>query len=341
VAAGPRVRGPGPTSRPVPVPVQGPVQGPSAVPVLGLAEIERAARPELVLDAVRVALVAHADGATQVPPPLHLAFPEADGDCHVKAGWLTGAEHFTVKIASGFYGNAGRGLPVNQGLVCVLSARTGRAVAILDDRGMLTAWRTAAAGALVGHAMARPEASTVGVFGTGEQAFLQVSWLARVRPVHRVLVSGRTGGTVAALCRRLAEHGLDAVPGSVAGVAGADIVITTTPSATPLFDAAQVADGAHVTGIGTDMPHKNELPPALFGRATTIATDDHEQCLHHGDFGRAVRAGAVAERADLAVGDLLRQPPSRPAGAVTVADLTGVGALDAAVASLVAGRLLG
>jgi len=48
---------------------------------------------------------------------------------------------------------------------------------------------------------------------------------------------------------------------------------------TPVFGAAQVAAGAHVTGIGTDMPHKNELPPALFGRAATIATDDHEQCL--------------------------------------------------------------
>jgi ornithine cyclodeaminase len=308
--------------------------------VLGLAEIERAARPELVLDTVRAALIAHADGDTLVPPPLHLAFPEADGDCHVKAGWLTGAAHFTVKIASGFYRNAERGLPANQGLVCVLSALTGQAVAILDDRGKLTAWRTAAAGALVSHAMARPDARTVGVFGTGEQAFLQVSWLALVRPVHRVLVSGRTAATAAALCRRLAEHGLDAVPAPVAAAAGADIVITTTPSEMPLFDAAQVATGAHVTGVGTDMPHKNELPPALFGRAATIATDDHEQCRHHGDFGRAVRAGVVAEQADSAVGALLRHPPPRPADAITVADLTGVGALDAAVASLVCARVL-
>jgi ornithine cyclodeaminase len=251
-----------------------------------------------------------------VPPPVHLTFPEADGDCHVKAGWLTGAEHFTVKVASGFYRNAERGLPVNQGLVCVLSARTGQAVAVLDDRGMLTAWRTAAAGALLGHTMARADATTVGVFGTGEQAFLQVSWLAVLRPVGRVLVSGRTGASAAALCRRLASQGLDAVPAPVDAAAGADIVITATPSGTPVFDAAQVAAGAHVTGIGTDMPHKNELPPALFGRAATIATDDHGQCLHHGDFGWAVRAGVVAEHADIAVGAVLRRPPPRPAAAI-------------------------
>jgi len=214
-------------------------------------------------------------------------------------------------------------------------------VAILDDRGMLTARRTAAAGALVGHAMARADAKTVGVFGTGEQAFLQVSWLAMLRPVHSVLVSGRTEGSAAALCRKLAGHGLGAVPAPAAAAAGADIVVTTTPSGTPVFDAAQVAAGAHVTGIGTDMPHKNELPPALFGRAATIATDDHAQCLHHGDFGWAVRAGVVAEHSDIPVGGVLRRPGERLAGAITVADLTGVGALDAAVASLVAAQLLG
>lgn len=88
------------------------------------------------------------------------------------------------------------------------------------------------------------------------------------------------------------------------------------------------------------MPHKNELPPALFARAGVIATDDHEQCLHHGDLAHAVRAGAVPRDADVPLGALLLTPPDRTDTAVTIADLTGVGALDAAVASAVVRELL-
>ncbi|MFF8772120.1 ornithine cyclodeaminase family protein [Kitasatospora sp. NPDC015120] len=303
--------------------------------VLGPTAIERAAAPELVLAAVRDALIAHARGRTTVPPPLHLQFPEAGGDCHVKAGWVTDASDFTVKIATGFYRNPAAGLPTNHGLVCVVSARTGGIRAILDDGGLITARRTAAAGALVTHAMARPDAATLAVFGTGEQARLQVEWLARLRPLDTVLVHGRSQEKARTLCGQFDALGLHARPAPAGEAAAADMVITTTPATAPVLRAGDIRAGAHVTGVGTDMPHKNELPPALFARAALIATDDHQQCLDHGDFGRAVRAGATADSSDTPVGLLLERPVERPDGAITVADLTGVGALDAALASAV------
>ncbi|MEU1629454.1 NAD(P)-binding domain-containing protein [Streptomyces sp. NPDC020096] len=310
------------------------------LPVFDTAAIKKAASPQLVFDTVREALIAHAEGRTSVPPPLHMDFPEADGDCHVKAGWITGATDFTIKIATGFYGNPGLGLPSNHGLVCVVSARTGQVRALLDDRGLLTAWRTAAAGALITHAMARPSAVTLAVFGTGEQARLQASWLAKLRPVSMVLVHGRNPHKANALCEELNARGLHARPASAQEATAADVIITTTPATAPVLDAAQVREGTHVTGIGTDMPHKNELPSALFHRARLIATDDHAQCLDHGDFGHAVRAGTAAQDSDIAAGLLLKPPVDRPDTAITVADLTGVGALDAALASAVLGRLL-
>lgn len=110
------------------------------LPVFGTAAVKKTATLRLVLDTVRDALVAHAEGRTSVPPPLHMDFPETDRDCHVKAGWITGATDFTIKIATGFYRNPALGLPVNHGLVCVVSARTGQVRALLDDRGLLTAW---------------------------------------------------------------------------------------------------------------------------------------------------------------------------------------------------------
>lgn len=310
------------------------------LPVFDRTAIEGAVTTQLVLDTVRDALIAHAEGRTSVPPPLHMAFPEADGDCHVKAGWITGAANFTVKIATGFYGNPVLGIPSNHGLVCVVSARTGQMRALLDDRGLLTAWRTAAAGALVTHAMARPDATTLAVFGTGEQARLQATWLAGLRTISTVLVHGRSPDKANALCEQLHARGLDARPAVTQDAAAADMVITTTPATSPVLNAAHVREGAHVTGIGTDMPHKNELPPALFHRARLIATDDHTQCLDHGDFGHAVRAGATGQNSDVAAGELLKGPVDRPEAAITVADLTGVGALDAALASAVLDQLL-
>ncbi|MFJ2808059.1 ornithine cyclodeaminase family protein [Kitasatospora sp. NPDC087271] len=304
-------------------------------PVLGAVEIKRAVTPEVVFAAVRDALIAHAHGRTAVPTPLHLQFPDADGDCHVKAGWVTGMPEFTVKIAAGFYRNSAAGLPTNHGLVCVISTSTGQIRAVLDDQGLLTAWRTAAAGALVTHALARPDAATLAVFGTGEQARLQVEWLARLRRIGTVLVHGRSKDKARSLCETFTALGHHARPVSAHEAAAADMVITTTPATVPVLQARHVRAGAHVTGIGTDMPHKNELPAALFGRAALIATDDHQQCLEHGDFGHAVRAGSTAETSDTPVGLLLEGPVDRPDGAITVADLTGVGALDAALASAV------
>ncbi|MFB6582292.1 ornithine cyclodeaminase family protein [Streptomyces sp. NPDC056402] len=310
------------------------------LPVFGLTDIERTVTSRQVLDTVQDGLIAHAEGRTSVPPPLHMAFPEADGDCHVKAGWITGAPHFTVKIATGFYSNSALGIPSNHGLVCVVSARTGQIRAVLDDRGLLTAWRTAAAGALITHAMSRPDATTLAVFGTGEQARLQATWLAELRTISTVLVHGRTLHRTNALCEQLRIHGLNARPAVAQDAAAADMIITTTAATTPVLDAAHVRDGAHVTGIGTDMPHKNELPPALFHRAQVIATDDHAQCIDHGDFGHAVRTGATAQDSDIAAGELLKTPLDRPETAITIADLTGVGALDAALASTVLDQLL-
>lgn len=106
------------------------------------------------------------------------------------------------------------------------------------------------------------------------------------------------------------------------------------PGDGPLAEASAFAGARHVTAIGTDLPGKSELPPALLARANTICTDDHEQCLDHGDFGNAVRAGVVASDVDTAVGTVLRDGFAGPAG-LTIADLTGVGATDAAVASAV------
>lgn len=161
-----------------------------SLPVIGLDQIRAVATPSLVLPAVRDALIAHAEGRIQLPAPAHLCFPDAPGDCHVKAGYVNGSSRFAIKVATGFYGNPRTGMPVNNGLMLVLDATTGVPLAVLADDGWLTAWRTAAAGALIGHALTRPDITQAAVLGTGLQARLQIEWLHALRPLTRVRDAG-------------------------------------------------------------------------------------------------------------------------------------------------------
>jgi ornithine cyclodeaminase/alanine dehydrogenase-like protein (mu-crystallin family) len=296
------------------------------LPVVGLAEISRVATPALVLGAVREALIAHAEGRTAVPAPMVLGFPAYSGDCHVKAGYVDGSPYFVVKIASTF-------ASVNNGLMLLVDATNGTPAAVLADEGKLTAWRTAAAGALITDAMTPASVDEVAVLGTGEQARMQVEWLRELRPLRRVKVWGRRPEAIESLCTAFRASGLEA---STDGLEGAAAVIATTAARSPLPSEA-FRSAVHITGIGTDMPGKAELPVEVFTGAV-IATDDHEQCLDHGDFGNAVRAGVVGADVDLAVGAVLRNGVDRERP--SVADLTGIGAADAAVAAAVLEQLL-
>ena len=156
------------------------------------------------------------------------------------------------------------------------------------------------------------------------------SGCADLRPINRVRVWGRRPEAAEKLCEAFRASGLDARPDALEE--GAPCVITTTAARTPL-PAEAFRNAIHVTGVGTDMPGKHELPDELFADAL-VATDDHGQCLDHGDFGNAVRAGVIAADVDVAVGAVLRDGRPEHSGR-SIADLTGIGASDAAVASAV------
>lgn len=308
--------------------------------VIDLETIRSVATPQLIFAAVREALIAHAEGHTLVPSPTHLLFPEANGDCHVKAGHIVNYPYFTVKVASGFYSNQQLGLPTNNGVILALSATTGEPRAVLADQGWITAWRTAAAGALITDALTDPSIRDVGVLGTGLQARLQIQWLHQLRPLEQVKIWGRNSHAAQQLCEELRELGINAIATTLEESAASPCVITATASQAPLAPAKSFEFTEHITALGADMPGKTELPPELFTRARTIATDDHEQCLEHGDFGYAVRAGYARATADTSMGVILRDGSQSPSAnedraRLSIADLTGVGATDTAVVNAI------
>jgi ornithine cyclodeaminase len=291
-----------------------------------------------VIDAVRQALIWQAEGIVQSPMPGQLLFDEPHGDCHIKYGCVPGNPTFVIKVATGFYDNPKLGLPVNQGLVLVFDARTGVPQVLLRDDGWLTAWRTAAATALAAETLAPEEVCEIGIVGTGLQASLAIEWLPETLGDRPFAVWGRNVSKAEALAMKYIREGVSvrAVVRIEELLNDCSVIVTATPSKEPLFDADLAQPGTHFVALGADSPGKQELPSKLFARAAHILTDDHAQCLDHGDFGNAVRSGCAQPDADVMLGCVLsgRVSVTRAPEDISIADLTGIAAEDIAVADL-------
>ena len=311
-------------------------------PVTILTEADLRAFVPLDLNAIACvedAFRALATRAVAMPPILRLDIPEHRGEVDVKTAHIPGFDHFAIKISPGFFGNPALGLPSTNGMMVVLSARTGLVQALLLDNGYLTDVRTAAAGAVAARHLARPEAAVAAILGAGMQARMQLQALSLVRPIRAVRVWARDPSRAATFAAEAgAALGLPVrAAGTVAeATRGADLVVTTTPAERPILTASDLSPGAHVTAMGSDAEHKNEIAPALLARAHYVA-DRLAQTRRLGELHHAIAAGAVA--ADAAFPELGQivagEAPGRTdAAQITLADLTGTGIQDTAIAAL-------
>jgi ectoine utilization protein EutC len=278
-----------------------------------------------------------------MPPILRLDIAEHHGELDVKTAYLPGVPSFAIKISPGFFDNSKLGLPSVNGLLLLLSARTGLVEAVLLDNGYLTNVRTAAAGAVAANWLARRDARSAGVLGAGVQARVQLEALKLVRKIERALVWARDPAKAEAFAAT-AGAALDLEIGVAASamelVRQSDIVVTTTPSTAPLILADWLQPGQHITAIGSDAEHKNELAPEVVA-STRYVCDRQSQCATLGELHHAIAAGAVAADARFPeLGQVVAgQRPGRTAEHdITVCDLTGTGAQDTAIANLAAER---
>ena len=314
------------------------------LPVIPKADIQAAVTEEEILEATRQALIAQAEGLVHSPPPGQLLLEAANGDCHIKYGAMSGADSFAIKVATGFYDNPTKGLPVTNGLILVMDARTGQPVCLLDDEGWLTNMRTAAAGALAAGAAAPDKISALGIIGAGEQAELQALWTAGLLNISDIHIWARRQEQAEGLAARLKGRELKAraAAATVDLLADCNLVMTCTPAKAPLFPADEVRPGSHIVALGADSPGKQELDPALFARAALILTDSRAQALDHGDFGHAAACRPGRGRMPPLIWGMSSMGNARAGrrtDQITIADLTGIAAQDIAMADLVRRKL--
>lgn len=316
------------------------------VRVLTESQIRGLVDRSAAFEAVRGAFVALDGGKAILPPPIELEIPANNGDIHVKGAYLAGDDYFAFKAASGFYDNPRFGLPVTGGLSIAFDARTGLLAGLLFDNGWLTEVRTGAAGALAADLLAVQRPEQVGIIGVGGQARHQLEALLQVRQPMRVVAYGRTRDRALAFQRDIKERcGFEVDLASTArdAVEHSQIVITTTPAREPIVMADWVSQGMHITAVGSDVADKQELDAQILGKADLVVADSIEQCTRSGEIHHAIERGVIAR--DQVYGELCELASGRKKGRgsdsqITVADLTGLGIQDAAIANVVMVRAI-
>ena len=278
-------------------------------------------------------------GEAALPDPLVMELSAEQAEVHVKGAHLAGARHIVLKVATGFYRNRARGLPSGDGMFLLLDATTGAPDVVLEEHGYLTDFRTAAAVAVTLKYLAPKDARDALLIGAGALARHTARAMVAQLPLARLTLWNRTRERAESLARELAQVVEPRVaPALESAVRDHRLIVVATASTTPLVMDAWVGPGTHVTSVGTGSPEKVELDPALLARADKLVADRVVQTERYGNLHHAIAAGAVtrervyAELGDLAAG---RRPGRERADEITVADLTGVGVQDAAIAQAV------
>jgi len=309
-----------------------------------LDQIKQAVANLDVTQYIEEGFVAYSKGRVVVPPVGELIFENPPGDVHIKYGYIKDDDYFAVKIASGFYENYKFDLPSSDGLILLYSQRNGTLASILLDECYLTNVRTAVAGRVVAKYMAPSQVQRIGVFGTGVQARMQVEYLKPVVDCSNIVVWGLPQDNFDAYRRDMEKLGytvqttLDAAEVTET----CRLIITATPSRTPLIDVNQVKPGTHITAMGSDTHLKQELDSKILQMADVVVADSIEQCLSRGEISKALQAGLIKKEDLIELGDVIagHRPGRTSDEQITVADLTGVAVQDIQIAKAVHNALL-
>jgi len=234
---------------------------------------------------------------TIVPRPQRAKAQLGDGQSVVVnfPGVLSGYDAYTVKVNAKTLGNPAAGLPFVRGAILLIERDTGALRAILES-SLVTAMRTAAAGALGVTALARPGASTIALFGAGVQGTWHLGALAAIGRLGEARIYDLAPARAEQLAGEL-EKSLEvkarAVGSPREAADGADVIIAVTTSRVPILDETLVKPGMHVSAFGADEPGKVELSSSLC-KTAKLVVDDRPLALTDG----AINVAATARELD-------------------------------------------
>jgi ornithine cyclodeaminase len=280
------------------------------------------------------------DGCT-APVRHHHTIPvpgSPDATLLLMPAWAAG-RYLGIKLVTIFPGNAASRLPAVAAAYILMDANTGAVLAMIDG-GELTARRTAATSALAARRLARADATSLLVVGTGRIARQLAHFHVALRPaLTTVRIWGRSPPHALALVRELAVAGISAsvAPDLATAAAEADIISAATLAIEPLISGRWVRPGTHVDLVGGYTPAMREADDVLIAKAR-VFVDTRQGAMHEaGDIVSPVMRGLLRAEDVFDLHDLCRgtHPGRQQDQDITVFKSVGAALEDLAAAILV------
>ena len=176
--------------------------------------------------------------------------------------------------------------------------------------------------------------NVIGCWGCGRGAHVEPS--ATSAPPPKTAIEPQAEASASRLSQRL-NIPVKVCDSVQAATANADIIVTTTPSHKPLLLAEHVKAGQHITSMGSDAEHKNEIDPLIIAEKASYFCDRLSQVQALGELHHAIEQGMVESTASFPeIGQVIaQQTPGRvDTDQITLCVLTGTGIEDTAIATL-------
>lgn len=224
------------------------------------------------------------EGKCDAPLRTSISAPKANGTFLFMPAYVDEMDAAAVKIVNVFGDNPKKGLPGTIGQVLLIDGSTGEVISVLDGT-YVTQIRTGAASGAAFDLLANKDCKIGAIIGTGSQAACQLEAMLAVRDLEEVRVCARnfehTKSFVAKMQEEMKAYGakIVAVETSDEAICDADLIITATPSTTPVFDASKVKKGATISCVGGYQPQMQELDPAIFERFSKLYFDSESAVL--------------------------------------------------------------
>jgi ornithine cyclodeaminase len=312
----------------------------SVVLVLSGRDVERLLDPDALIDAVAEALAELSAGRASMPARIAADVEERDAFLAAMPAYLPSVGALETKLVAIFPGNTDR--PTHQAVVCAFDPRDGTPMGLLDGT-TITEARTAACSALATRLLAREDAETLAILGTGVQARSHARFVTRVRPFRRLVVAGRSPEKARVLAEELdVDLEVEVAPSFEEAVGRAEVVCATTHSPEPVVRRGWLRPGAHVNSVGYNTSGVGEVDTDTVADAA-VFVESRDAALAPPPSGAvelltAIEAGRFGRdhiRAE--IGELVagtgtgRSSPDE----ITLYKSVGVAAQDAAAAALV------
>jgi len=271
--------------------------------LIDAAAVRRILTMPACIEVLDRAMRAVSRGELTAPPRLFVPFPDSDASLGLMPGIAAALDVFGAKIVSLTPKNPARDLPAVQGFIALFERETGTPVALIEG-AIVTAIRTAAASGLATRELARADAKSHGIFGTGVQAVSHIDAVAAVRNIERIVIWGRNSERASTLAAQQAERtGLDVVATDDPQLAAAcDVISTVTGARKPILKGRWLRPGAHVNVVGAHEPTARETDSALIAAARVYVDSLDAAMKESGDVLIPLHEGAI--EADRVIGEI-------------------------------------